>query len=836
MIRNDPIDDRAAPVLRGSTSRVAAFPLGGIGTGNVSIGARGELRDWELANRPDKGATLPFSFFAIRAANQAATIARVLEARLPGPHDGDQGYDAGRVAGLPRLDDSTMTGEYPLLRIDFEDAELPVTVSLTAFTPFVPLDADASGLPAAVLRYTVTNPADAPVSVAIAGSLANPVGVRGYNVFHFPEFEGRPENGWVDDGALRGIRFGTDLPADSLRFGTAALLTADTSVTAKPQWLSGFWQDGVQVFWDEFRDIGRLTPEERFSIDEPPYPDWFTKLRVGSLAIDHELAPGESRDFEFLLSWHFPNRPRAWQGNINLDNTHAGEIVRNHYATLHEDAVAVARHLAERLPELEATTRAFHDALFGGTLPPELVDAASANLAALRSTTCFRLEGGVFAAWEGSFDHSGSCEGTCTHVWNYAQSAAWLFPELERSARRTEFLHEVREDGRMNFRANSVFGNAPWDFHAAVDGQLGAIIRLYREWRFSGDDALAEECWPGVKRALEYAFEHWDSDEDGVLESEQHNTYDIEFHGENSLANSMFFAALLAAARLADHVGDGESATRYREVAERGSAAMDALLYNGEYYIQRLDDVDARRYQYGTGCLSDQVFGQTLAHLTGLGHILPAEHVKSAVGAIFRHNFRTDLSRQESVQRTYALNGESGLVLCSWPNGGRPRIPFVYSDEVWTGIEYQVAAHLLYEGFVEEGLTIVRAVRTRHDGHARNPWNEVECGNHYARSLASWAPLLAYSGAQWDAQDRSLAFSPAVPGDLMSFFSTGDGWGRVAIDPAGATVTVDGGTVDFDSLTVHDRALHAPQGSGTATIPAGHSIRFTYQDSQEEPI
>lgn len=834
MIHDAGTERRIRPALRGSTSHVAAFPLGGIGTGTVSIGARGDLRDWELANRPNKGGSLPFSFFAIRTANASGVMARVLEARLPSPHDGDQGYYAGQVAGLPRLEDSTMTGEYPLVRVDFEDPELPVTIALEAFTPFVPLDADASGLPAAVLRYTVTNPADAPIEVTIAGSLANPVGVSGYNAFHFPDFEGRPENSWVDDGVLRGIRYGTDLPTDNLRFGSAALMTTNPSSSAKPQWLSGYWQDGVQVFWDEFRDTGRLTPEERFSIDEPPYPDWFTKLRVGSLAIDRELQPGESQDFEFLLSWHFPNRPRAWQGNINLDNTHAGDIVRNHYATLHEDAVDVARHLAGELPALEAATRAFHDALFGGDLPDELVDAASANLVALRSTTCFRLDGGAFAAWEGSFDHAGSCEGTCTHVWNYAQSVAWLFPELEQSARRTEFLHEVRGDGRMNFRANSVFGNAPWDFHAAVDGQLGAIVRLYREWRFSGDDALVDECWPGAKRALEYAFEHWDSDGDGVLDSEQHNTYDIEFHGENSLANSMFFAALLAAAQLADQVGDDESAARYREVAARGSALMDALLYNGEYYIQKLDDVDARRYQYGTGCLSDQVFGQSLAHLVGLGHILPAAHAKSAIGAVFRHNFRTDLTHHESVQRTYALNGESGLVLCSWPKGGRPRIPFVYSDEVWSGIEYQVAAHLIFEGLVDEGLTLVRAVRARHDGIARNPWNEVECGNHYARSLASWAPLVAYTGAKWDARDRSLSFSPAVTGDLTSFFSTGSGWGRVTIDSLGATITVDGGTIGIDRLAVRGRRLLAPSNSPSATIAAGQSIRFTHQDDQQD--
>ncbi len=799
--------------ILGPDATVAAFPLGGIGTGNVSVGARGDLRDWELANRPDKGARLPFSFFAIRTARAGApATTKVLESRLPGPHEGDQGYDAGRLAGLPRLDDSRMRGEYPILNIDFRDAELGVDVTLTAFTPFVPLDADASGIPGAVLRYRVANPGPDPVQVTIAGSLANPVGITGRDVFHFPTYAGRPVNEWIDEPGLRGIRFGSDLSADDFRFGSAALSTTDESVSAKPQWLAGFWQDGVQVFWDDLRTDGRLDAETEFSLDQPPFPEWFTRLRVGSVAITDELGPGAARDFEFVLTWHFPNRHRAWQGNINLDNTNAGHVVRNHYATLFEDAWAVARHLTGNLAGLESATRAFHDALFSSSLPAEVVDAATANLVVLRSTTCFRLDGGRFAAWEGSFDHSGSCEGTCTHVWNYAQAAAYLFPELERDARRTEFVQETRADGRMNFRANSVFGNAPWDFHPAVDGQLGAVVRLHREWRFSGDDALLKDCWPGVKRAVDYAFSEWDSDGDNVLDSRQHNTYDIEFYGANSLANSMFFAGLTAAAAMAAHLGEDDVAARYRQAAAAGAARMDELLFNGVYYEQRLDDVDERRYQYGTGCLSDQVFGQLLAHLAGLGHVLPADHVRSAVAAVFRHNFRDDLSGHHSVQRTYALNGESGLVLCSWPNGGRPRIPFVYSDEVWTGIEYQVATHLIIEGFLDEGLTMVRAVRDRHDGRRRNPWNEVECGNHYARSLASWGLVVALAGADYDAHAGTLTFRPRldVDGDVRLPFTTGTGWGelRLAAGPvdAAAAASVEvallGGELDLRAVVV----------------------------------
>ena len=788
----------------GADARVAAFPLGGIGTGNVSLGARGELRDWELANHPDKGVVLPFTFFAIHAATGSDRMTRILEARLPGPHEGDQGYDAGRLAGLPRLAASRMRGEYPIARVDFDDDELPVDVRLTAFTPLVPLDADASGIPAAVLRYTVSNPGDRPVDVTIVGSLANPVGITGWNVFHFPEYAAECSIAYGDDGTIRGLRYGSELPADDPLAGTLALTTTDTSVTAKPQWLSGFWQDGVQVFWDDLSEDGLLEPETVFSLDEPPYPDWFTRLRVGSLGIVHTLAPGETRDFEFQLAWHFPNRRRAWQGNIHLDDGNADTTVRNHYATRFEDAWHAARHLADDLDDLERATRAFHDVLFDGTLPPEVVDAVTSTLVAARSTTCFRLEGGVFAAWEGSFDHSGSCEGTCTHVWNYAQTLAQLFPELERSARRTEFLHETRDDGRMNFRANSVFGNEPWDFHPAVDGQLGAVVRLYREWRLSGDDDFLSELWPAARRAVEFALTEWDADGDGVLDSRQHNTYDIEFYGPNSLANSMFFAALIAAAAMADHLGDRDTAERYREAAARGAERMDALLFNGEYYEQRLDDVDERRYQYGTGCLSDQLFGQSLAHLAGLGHILPAAHVRSAIEAVHRHNFRRDLSVHRSVQRTYALDDEAGLVLCSWPRGGRPRIPFVYSDEVWTGIEYQVASHLVFEGLVDEGLELVRAVRARHDGVRRNPWNEVECGNHYARSLASWGVLLALTGVRADGVERSLTLRPHAAafrgGRLRTIVTTGSGWGEATYDNGTFRLIAHGGLLDLDEL------------------------------------
>lgn len=798
-------------------ARAAAFLLGGIGTGNVSIGARGELRDWELENHPDKGRDNPFSFFAISARPQGAErVSRVLESRLTPPHGGDQGYAVDRLGGLPRLAGSMMHGEYPVLRIDFTDDDLPVSVSLEAFTPFVPLDPDDSGIPVAVLRYRVTNSGAVPVDVTVAGSIANPIGARPYQQDMRDDFDAPVAVEHRDDGTLRGLHFSSELPTDALRSGTLSLVTAAAETTSKRQWLVGFWSDGARSFWNDFADDGRLSDEEVFSLDTdlPPLlaamegpgaaehlERHVTRRRVGSLGIVRTIAPGTSEEFEFLLSWSFPNRSSGWLGHIIRDDPNATTVQRNHYATRFADSWAAARYTQDRMPALEASTKRFHAALHASTLDPAVVDAVSSTLTVVRSTTCFRLEDGTFAAWEGSFDHAGSCEGTCTHVWSYAHSVAFLFPSLERSARRVEFLLETDDDGLMQFRTNLIFGGPSWGMIPAVDGQLGTVLRLYREWRFSGDDDFLRELWPAAVRALDYVAA-WDEDDDGLLDARIHNTYDIEFAGAEPLANGYYVAALRAGARLAERMRDAALAERYTAAADRAAARMDEYLFNGEYYRQRIDDPDAFRYQYGDGVLSDQLLGQTMAHVVGIGTILDPGNVRSALRAIHTHNFRSDLSGQESTQRTFALDDEAGLLLASWPHGGRPRIPFVYSDEVWTGVEYQVATCLAFEGMPEEALEIVRGVRARYDGLRRSPWNEIECGNHYARSLASWGLLLAFSGASWDGPTRSLSFDPATAGRVRSFFSTGGATGVVDLMPDRIVLQVDEGAERIDRLVV----------------------------------
>jgi uncharacterized protein (DUF608 family) len=782
------------------TATAAAFLLGGIGTGNISIGARGELRDWEIFNRPAKRSMLPNTFFAIRAqAAGAPPVARVLEGPLQPPHALSHGYHPSTGAGLPRLRGATLSGAYPFAEIEFTDDTLPLQVSLEAFTPLIPLDAEASGIPCAIFTYTLHNPTSTPVDLTLVGSLYNPIGGVGFDRFGNLNSEtiGGNRNLFREQDGLRGLFLTTERyqPGD-LRYGDMTLATDHANVTYKRAWLRGAWWDFLQEFWDDLVDDGLLTDHGYTT------PSADRQSDTGSLGIVDTLAPGERRSYRFFLAWSFPLRIDSWKAQT-------GSLIRNHYALRFGDSWAAAAHAGAEFASLAAGSRAFQQALYASTLPEPVVDALAANVVPLRSTTCFWLEDGRFFGWEGCFDDAGCCEGSCTHVWSYAYTLAFLFPQLEREMRRIEFVVETDDAGYMNFRTMKTQGeHFIWHFNAqqhpeaAVDGQMGSVLRVYREWLLSADRAWLALVWPGVKRAIAYAASQWDTDNDGVPDGKQHNTYDIEFFGPNPLCGIYYLAGLRAAEELAQVVGDDELAANCRAVFALGSRNLDAMLWNGEFYEQRLDDVDAHKYQHGRGCLSDQLLGQLHARALDLGDLLPAAHVRDAIRAVYAHNFRRGFAEHANAQRTYVLNDEAGLLLCSWPNGGRPRLPFVYSDEVWTGIEYHVAAHLIYEGWLAEGLEIVEALRARHDGVRRSPWNEVECGHHYARSMASWALLLALSGFHCDMAEGWISFEPKIaagdPDRFSCFWSCGRGWGtytqRRAADGAWTPeVTVLGG-------------------------------------------
>lgn len=469
------------------------------------------------------------------------------------------------------------------------------------------------------------------------------------------------------------------------------------------------------------------------------------------------IPAGQTKEAVFLITWHFAK------------NEH-GQAYGRHF----KDALDVAKYLKDNLERLTKLTRLFHDTYYDSTLPHWLLDRIMMPISTLATGTCQWWANGRFWAWEGV----GCCNGTCTHVWNYAQGMARLFPELERSARTKQDLGPAFDPktGRVGFR-----GEDPHSPYAA-DGQCGTVLKCYREHLMSKDDSFLKENWPRIKKVMEYEIGR-DGNADGIIEDKQWNTYDLDFVGPNTFVGSLYLAALLAAAKMADLQGDAEFATKCRAIAVKGRDWTIANLWNGEYFIQKIPPQAPTKFQYGDGCLADQLFGQNWANQLDLGPIYPQEMVRTALKSIYRYNWAPDISAQNKAyppQRWFARPGEAGLFVCTWPKGGRMQEPVLYRDEVWTGGEYQLASHLIYEGMIREGLSIIRGIHDRYNGKRHNPWNEVECGDHYARALASWGCLIALCGFVYDGPAGRLGFAPRWQQEnFKAFFTAAEGWGSL---------------------------------------------------------
>jgi non-lysosomal glucosylceramidase len=783
---------------RNHLARVA-LPLGGIGTGTVSLGGRGDLRDWEIVNRPAKGFTPGPGFFVISVAPPGG---RRMTRLLQGPvefadYEGPSGARASTSPGLPRFRSCSFDAGYPFGQVNLSDRSLPCDVRIRAFNPLIPADPDASGIPIAVIRFSVTNKTSRPLDVALCGSIQNFVGNDGKK-----SLASGNTNTYRQSPGIAGLYMTSDgVDSNAEQWGSIALTTPDSgSVSYRTGWLPDRWGTPLLDFWNDISDDGILT--NRTSASQTPW---------GSLALRKSVAPRSTREFTFFITWHFPNR-FAW----------SPVAVGNFYATRYTDAWDVAVKTAPEIGRLEQETVRFASAFCSSSLPGAVKEAALFNLSTLRSQTCFRTADGTLYAWEGCGENEGCCWGSCTHVWNYEQAIPFLFGSLAQSMRRVEFGTQTDSAGLMSFRAALPHDAKLWG-KAAADGQMGCIMKLYRDWQLSGNGKLLDSLWPNAKKALEFCWipGGWDADRNGVMEGAQHNTMDVEYYGPNGQMEIWYLGALRAAEKMAMHQGDREFAEACRSLAARGEAWTDAHLFNGRYYVQIVQPpadssriapglvvgmgaVDFRKpdYQLGDACLVDQLVGQYMAHVCGLGYLVDPSHVRATLRSIMKYNFRESLSDHFNCMRTFALGDESALLMAAYPEA-RPENPFPYFSEVMTGFEYTAANGMLYEGQVGNALRCIRSVRARYDGLKRNPYDEAECGHHYGRAMASWGAVLAITGFHYSAVEGTLTFR-AENGNF--FWSNGYAYGTVNQEDAGSerrvTISSLRGEIGFKELVI----------------------------------
>lgn len=841
------VDPIAYPrTFTGKQLKMIAFPLGGVGAGSLALGGRGQLRDWEIFNCPNKGFSLSYALPSIWVqSGDSKPIAHVLESRILPPYEGESGLGSNNSPGLSRLKSATFTGEYPLAHIQFHDNELPVHVELEAFSPFIPHDADDSGLPSAILRYKVTNPGSKTAKVGIAYSIENPVRQVDRTGKGTSKNESR-ENTFKSEGILRGlVMTNPGLPEHDPMQGSfvlAALPDRNTDFTYWRGWPQGRWWNSPMLFWDAFSRDGSLQqePEQR----NP----------VGAICQQASIPAGGSATFTFILAWNFPNRTPEWCG-WEAPKGLGSTVIGNYYATRFKTAWDVAQYTAVNLDRLESRTKDFAAAFRATTLPAVVKEAASANISTLASTTCFRTSDGEFHGFEGVNDHLGCCFGNCTHVWNYETTTTYLFPFLAKSLRKAAFGYSMDDAGAMHFRQLLPDGKARSGF-AAADGQMGQIIHAYMDWKLSGDMPWLREMWPRIKKAIEFAWVPggWDANKDGVLEGVQHNTYDVEFYGPNPLCGIYYLGALRASEEMARAVGDIASSEEYKKLFLSGSQWIDANLFNGSYYIQQVQGFPADKiaknlrsdmgsgntehpeYQVGKGCLIDQLVGQYLAQIAGLGPLVQDSNVRKTLQSIYTYNYKRSLENHDNVERTFALNDEAAMVICDYVDSERPHIPFPYFAEVMTGFEHSTAVLMLCSGMIDQGLECIHNIRSRYDGEKRNPWDEAECGHHYARAMAAWSGVVALSGFQYDGAKAALLAIPRIAhSEFQSFWSTGTGWGTFSYKPASGSGSKFSLRVLYGTLEL--RSCHVSgKGASTSARYNGHSVAHSVQTAIGQSI
>lgn len=807
-----------------------AMPVGGIGTGGFAVNADGSLRQWQLVGMPNHLGAMPGTGFWLRL-NQVEPPLNVVSMVQAAPAP-DPGASLTTDAVVPEwmtesaerfgtFERAAFSGTYPVAEVELADGRHPLRVTMRALNPMVPGDVETSSIPTGMFSFDLVNTGDYPVHGTLAGSLLNAVGWDGIT----PITESTPGLGGNVNRRHRGrgwARVVMDNPSldESDQLAGQLVLAADDETAAVLARCGGLPQ--LRAFLDSrASNDGRARLAVAPTLGDPqlnapregagasaPGRSW-----LGVVGVPFALAPGEKRTIRFSISWHFPNRmvdieqfgkPQAEWGSSRF-------YLGNAYALRFRDASDVQALVESDWDALVERTSSWTRTLSQSSLDARTAERLAAQAAYVRSPTCFIGADGRFYGYEGSLGAStwmwsgifgGSCPLNCTHVWQYEAALAGLWPSLERNMRDTEFDVMQADDGAIphRLRVPTYLPQMHHEFiggpeEPALDGMLATILKSLRDMQRGAGREWLDTRWSQLQRLYRHIADTWDEDGDGVLRGIQPSTHDIDLAGVNPFMGTLWLASLRAYEELALLAGDHAAATEARERFERGSAGYDELLFDGTHYIQVLDEGDPTDFQWLTGILSDQVIGQWWAHQLGLGHILPPEHVRSALRRVVSANLRRGFEDFAHPYRVYADTAEdAGLLMCTWPEGGRPKVPTRYADEVWSGIEWQVAAHCLFEGLHDEGRAVLDALWTRHDGSRRNPYNEIECGDHYARAMAGWTVLQAVSGVRVD--EAAGLLHVGAHGRWPWVASTG--FGTVTVDGSGVQVEAAEGSLALE--------------------------------------
>lgn len=747
------------------------MPVGGICAGGVYVGGDGRLWLWDIFNKNQLGAStkvLPVELksFNLKEINnvEGTLYLEPLTEVTPLQQGLALSITQNGRTTLKRLHEDDwpeviFEATYPVANIRYIDSDFPLEVTLNAFSPFIPGDPDDSGLPATVQSLILRNRSGEALEVEVLGWLENKL------LLNTEKYNGNftRENSEVKGAEFQGIELTCNPHDEKLKkaadFGNMFFAVLGNDAVCIPDVMTTKDEKGYKL--KDFINPSETNP-------------------VGGIIKTLKLQPGSDVTTDFMYAWYTPNvcfycSPEGKP--VNQQGMTVQDAESHYYTNRFDSGRAVAAFLATNYSSLKNRTFLWKDTWYDSTLPWWYLERSLLNISTLATTTTHRFQSGRYYAWEGV----GCCHGNCTHVYQYAQAVSRIFPQLERDTRERVDLGIGFDDttGMIRIRGEKT--------GPSIDGQAGTVLRILREHQMSPDYSFLTRNWKKIKKAVSFIMNQ-DKNKDGMEDTPMENTLDALWHGEISWIVGLCLAGVKAGQQMAEEMHDNAFAKQCEDYVAKGSANMEKYLFNGEYFIHRPDPAVGKKEigSFNT-CHIDQVYGQSWAWQVNLGRILSKEKTMSALRALWKYNYMPDVGpyiKKHTGGRFYALAGEGGMVMNTNPThevnpyGNAKAWQVGYFSECMSGFEYQVASHMMAEGMTEESMILTRSIHDRYHAYKRNPFNEIECSDHYGRAMASYGGFISACGFSYHGPKGHIGFEPRLtPEQFKAPFTAAIGWG-----------------------------------------------------------